>query len=288
MTFSANDCDEVLVGGCLIRRSARDAINLTGSRFVKVVNCTIQHSWDEAIAVHVPRDVTDEGRRWATLIAHNQQANGIKVLGGREVTIAHNQIVSPNNYGIYLGPDPFWREGDVVHRCVVVEGNIVSEVLQNDYLPGQVDVGTGIFLYDPGGRPESVRIMGNVVAKHKPSGWGVHYSDWRLGAHAGDRRLFTAEGWTDPELSYGHQGRGFGVRILCANAFDQRAIAIEANSFANLGQEVERRPRNLMTQRSTSDRATKRLPFRTLLEALLAAFPERAGVGETGETPRCR
>ena len=72
MTFSADDCDEVLVDGCLIRRSARDAINLTGSRFVKVVNCTIQHSWDDAIAVHVPRDVTDEGRRWATLIAHNQ------------------------------------------------------------------------------------------------------------------------------------------------------------------------------------------------------------------------
>lgn len=246
MTFTADDCDEVLVDGCLIRRSARDAINLTGSRFVKVINCTIQHSWDDAIAVHVPRDATDEGRRWATLIAHNQilQANGIKVLGGREVTIVHNQIVSPNNYGIYLGRDPFWHEGNVVHRCVVVAGNIISEVLQNDYLPGQGDVGTGIFLYDRGSRPDSVRITGNVVAKYKPSGRGVRYSDWRLGAHRGERRLFTADGWIDPELIHGHQGRGFGVRILCANALDQTAIAIEANSFANLGSEVERRVEN--------------------------------------------
>jgi hypothetical protein len=244
MTFTADDCDEVLVDGCSIRRSARDAINLTGSRFVRIVNCAIQHCWDDAIAVHVPRDVTDEGQRWATLIANNQilQANGIKVLGGHEITIAYNQIISPNNYGIYLGRDPFWREGNVVHRYVVVEGNIISELLQNDYLPGQGDVGAGIFLYDPGGRPQSVRIAGNVIGKYKPSGRGVHYSDWRLGAHPGERRLFTADGWIDPELIHGHQGRGFGIRILCANALDERTIAIEANTIANLGQAIDRRP----------------------------------------------
>lgn len=243
MSLSADDCDEVLVDGCLIRRSARDAINLTGSRFVKVTNCTIQNCWDDAVAVHVPRDVTDDGRRWATLIANNQilQANGIKVLGGRDITIIGNQIISPNNYGIYLGRDPFWREGNVVHRCVVVDANTISELLQNDYLPGQGDVGAGIFLYDPGGRPESVRITGNVVAKHKPSGPGVRYSDWRLGAHAGERRLFTAEGWRDPELVHGHQGRGFGIRIICANAADPSAIAIEANSFANMAYDIDRR-----------------------------------------------
>lgn len=246
MTFTADDCDEVLVDGCSIKRSARDAINLTGSRFVKVVNCTIQHCWDDAIAVHVPRDVTDEGRRWAALIANNQilQSNGIKVLGGHEITVAHNQIISPNNYGIYLGRDPFWREGNVVHRYVVVEGNIISELLQNDYLPGQGDVGAGVFLYDPGGRPQSVRIMGNVIGKYKPSGRGVHYSDWRLGAHQGERRLFTADGWIDPELIHGHQGRGFGIRILCANALDEKMIAIEANTIANLGQAIDRRPEN--------------------------------------------
>ncbi|QLH38593.1 MAG: hypothetical protein HWD60_06075 [Defluviicoccus sp.] len=50
---------------------------------MKVVNCTIVNGWDDAIAVHVPRDVTDEGRRWGALIADNQivQAHGIKVLG---------------------------------------------------------------------------------------------------------------------------------------------------------------------------------------------------------------
>lgn len=242
MSLTADDCDEVLVDGCLIRRSARDGINLTGSRFVKVVNCTIQHCWDDAIAVHVPRDVTDESRRWAALIAGNQilQSNGIKVLGGREITIAHNQIISPNNYGIYLGRDPFWNEGNVAHRCVAVEGNIISELLQNDYLPGQGDVGTAIFLYDPGGRPQSVRIMGNVIGKHKPSGRGIHYSDWRLGARPDENRLFTAEGWIDPELVHGHQGRGFGIRILSANALDEAEIAIEANSFANMGEEIDR------------------------------------------------
>jgi len=243
MTFTADDCDEVLVDGCLVRRSARDAINLTGSRFVKVTNCTIQHVWDDAIAVHVPRDVTDDTRRWEALITGNQilQSHGIKVLGGRDVTIADNQIVAPNNYGIYLGRDAFWREGGVPHVNVVVAGNIIGEMLDSRYLPGQGDVGAGIILVDGGGRPRSVRIQGNIVSKYKPSGPGVHYADWGFAAQADERRLFTADGWIDPELVHGHQGLGIGVRILCANALDSTEIAVESNTFANLAEDVQRR-----------------------------------------------
>ena len=53
--------------------------------------------------------------------------------------------------------------------------------------------------------------------------------------------LFTADGWIDPELVHGHQGKGFGVRVIAANAQDERAIAIENNSFANLGHDIDRK-----------------------------------------------
>jgi hypothetical protein len=242
MTFTADDCDEVLVESCRILRSARDPLNLTGSRFVKVIGCTIQNAWDDAIAVHVPRDVVDENRRYATLISNNQilQANGIKVLGGRDVTITGNQIIAPNNYGIYLGCDTYWREGNVPHRNVLVTDNLVSEMLAHEYLPEQGDVGTGIFFSDAGRRVQTTRIRGNVITKYKPSGPGTRYSDWGFGPHAGERRLFTAEGWTDPELIHGHMGKGVGVRVVAANADDTTDIAITENSFANLAVDVKR------------------------------------------------
>lgn len=243
MTFTADECDEVRVEGCRIDRSARDPVNLTGSRLVKVTGCSILNAWDDAIAVHVPRDVTDDARRWATLIAHNQilQANGIKVLGGRDISILGNQILAANNYGIYLGHDPHWREGGAPHRNVIVADNIVSEMLAPEYLPGHGRIGCGIFCVDPGRPVLGARITGNVVTKYKPSGRGVRFSHWGFGATPAERRLFTADGWIDPELVYGHQGKGFGIRVICANAQDERAIAIENNSFANLGLDIDRK-----------------------------------------------
>lgn len=242
MTFTCDDCDAVRVEGCRIDRSARDSINLTGSRLVKVVNCTIVNGWDDAIAIHVPRDVTDEGRRWAALIADNQivQAHGIKVLGGRDVSIMGNQILAPNNYGIYVGHDPFWHEGGAPHRNLLITDNIVSEAIGPDYLPGQGDIGSSIFCTDPGRSVMGARITNNIISKFKPSGRGVHFSDWQFGASPSEHRLFTSDGWIDPELVFGHQGTGVGIRVVAANARDERAIVIEGNSFANLGQDVER------------------------------------------------
>jgi hypothetical protein len=242
MTFTADDCDEVRVEGCRIDRSARDPINLTGSRLVKVTGCSIVNAWDDAIAVHVPRDVSDDARRWATLIAHNQilQAHGIKVLGGRDITILGNQLLAPNNYGIYLGHDPHWREGGVPHSNLIIADNIVSEMLAPEYLPGQGRIGCGIFCVDPGRSILSARISGNVISKYKPSGRGVRFSDWGFGATPLARRLFTSDGWIDPELVHGHQGLGFGVRIIAANADDEREIAIVNNSFAHLAQDIDR------------------------------------------------
>ena len=152
MTLTADDCDEVLVDGCRVLRSARDPINLTGSRFVKVINCTIQNAWDDAIAVHVPRDVADENRRYATIISNNQilQANGIKVLGGRDITITGNQIIAPNNYGIYLGRDAFWHEGEVPHRNVIVADNIVGEMIPSSTCAARATSAPGSFSTTPG------------------------------------------------------------------------------------------------------------------------------------------
>jgi Right handed beta helix region len=242
MTFTADNCDEVLVESCRVMRSARDPINLTGSRFVKVVNCTIQNAWDDAIAVHVPRDVVDENSRYATIISNNQilQSNGIKVLGGPDVTITGNQIIAPNNYGIFLGEDTHWREGGVPHRNVVIANNIVSETISYEYLRGQGQIGAGIYFADAGRRLLSTRIHGNIITKYKPDGAGVYFSHWGFGPYGGERRFFTSEGWTDPELVHGHKGKGIGIRVIAANASDTTEIAIESNSFANLALNIDR------------------------------------------------
>ena len=127
------------------------------------------------------------------------------------------------------------------HRNVIVADNIVGEMIPYEYLRGQGDVSAGIFFVDSGRARQSTRIRGNVITKYKPSGRGVRFSDWGFGPNPGECRMFTADGWIDPELVHGHQGKGTGIRILAANADDPVDIAIDANSFANLGQTVERR-----------------------------------------------
>ncbi|MBK8175985.1 MAG: right-handed parallel beta-helix repeat-containing protein [Rhodospirillales bacterium] len=243
MTFTAGDCDEVEIDACRVLRCARDAINLSGSRFVKVTNCTIQNAWDDAIAVHVPRNVTDVNRRYATIISNNQilQANGIKVLGGHDITITGNQLIAPHNYGVLLGWDPYWREGAVPHANVIIADNIISEMISHDYLPGQGRIGVGICFADAGRKISSTRVTGNIITKYKPSGAGVHYSDWGFGPHSGEHRMLTADGWKDPELIHGHMGKGIGIRITASNADDVNEIAVNGNTFANLAADVERR-----------------------------------------------
>lgn len=230
MGLTANYCDEVYAHGCTIERNARDGMNFTGSRFVTVSGCTIRHCYDDAIAVHCVHKSTNPAAKYGTTITGNQieDSFGIKVLGGENIIVAHNNIMRPKLYGIYLGKDSHYQEGLVPHRNVVIQGNLISDVIRREYLQVPHELNEGIIFVDSGREIHGTLVVNNVITKSKPSGPGVHYSDWGYG------KLFMADGWRDPELKEPHAGAGRGIRIMASNAEDSDEIVIAGNLISGV------------------------------------------------------
>jgi hypothetical protein len=230
MGLTAGYCDEVFAHGCTIERNARDGMNFTGSRFVTVSGCTIRHCYDDAIAVHCVHKNTNPAAKYGTVITGNQieDSFGIKVLGGENIIVAHNNIMRPKLYGVYLGKDSHYQEGLVPHRSVIIQGNLISDVIRREYLQVPHELNEGIIFVDSGREIHSTLIVDNVITKSKPSGPGVHYSDWGYG------KLFMADGWRDPELKEPHAGAGRGIRIMAANADDAEEIVIAGNHISGI------------------------------------------------------
>ena len=230
MSLTADLCDQVTVSRCTVERSARDCMNFSGSRYVTITGCTIRHGCDDAIAVHVPHNVTDPTRKYGVVVTGNQieDAKGIKILGGENIVIAHNNIMRPQLYGIYLGQDAGYKEGLVPHRNVVIQGNLITDMVRHEYLSVKHDIHTGILFNDRGREIHDTQIVDNVISKSKPSGPGVRYSDWGYG------KLFMSGGWRDPELTAPHVGAGRGIRIFATNADDEEQIRIQGNIISGI------------------------------------------------------
>ena len=230
MGLTAGYCDEVYAHGCTIERNARDAINFTGSRYVSVSSCTIRHCYDDAIAVHVVHKNTNPASKYGTLIIGNQieDSFGIKALGGEDIIIAHNNIMRPKLYGIYMGRDAHYQEGLVPHRNVIIQGNLISDVVRREYFEVPHELNDGIIFVDTGREIHDTLIVDNVITKSKPSGPGVHYSDWGYG------KLFVHDGWRDPELKEPHMDAGRGIRIMASNADDADDVTISGNRISGI------------------------------------------------------
>lgn len=230
MGLTAGYCGEVYVHGCTVERNARDGMNFTGSRFVTVSGCTIRHGFDDAIAVHCVHKSTDPADKYGTVITGNQieDSLGIKVLGGENIIIAHNNVMRPKLYGIYLGKDSHYQEGLVPHRNVIIQGNLITDVIRREYLDVTHELNEGIIFVDTGREIHGTLVVDNVITKSKPSGPGVHYSDWGYG------KLFVADGWRDPELKEPHAEAGRGIRVMAANADDPDEILIAGNHISGI------------------------------------------------------
>jgi len=175
MGLTAGYCDEVSAHGCTIERNARDGMNFTGSRFVTVSGCTIRHCYDDAVAVHCVHEDTNPAAKYGTVISGNQieDSFGIKVLGGENIIISHNNIMRPKLYGVYLGKDSHYQEGLVPHRNVIIQGNLITDVIRREYLQVPHELNEGIVFVDSGRAIHGTLVVNNVITKSKPSGPGV-------------------------------------------------------------------------------------------------------------------
>jgi hypothetical protein len=140
-----------VVAGNEIRRSLSDGIHITGgARHGRVWGNTVRESGDDMIAIVsylIQGDArADPVHQYAAqyaqrlerervqdvLIAHNDVAGqywgrGISVVGGQDVTIAHNRIdATTHAAGVYIAREQGWGSFGV--RNVRVQGNLITRV----------------------------------------------------------------------------------------------------------------------------------------------------------------
>lgn len=228
MSLTSGNTGQVLVTNCTIERSARDAINVSGSRFATISSCTVRNCGDDGIAHHAPKGMTEPERKYGTVIVGNQleDTTGITVLGGENIIIAHNNLMRTKGSGIHIGKSTSFSEGFIEHRNVIIQGNIISDTIQMNYVRENQELDAGIIITDAGRNTYDTMIIDNIISKSKPG--GVQYSDWGYG------QLFTARGWMNPRLDRGHLDKGRGVFVSSLNANDTEQIFIDRNRFSRI------------------------------------------------------
>jgi len=273
MAITAQYCDFVQALDCRVLYCARDAINFTSSTHTEISGNFIQHCADDAIAVHqtgAKGNPPDEGHR----IVDNyiEDSYGIKLFGGRKVAISNNIITRPKGYGIFFGAGG--AEGYPDALAVSITGNVITDVIQaskfggggqidhiqitsraNSYQAPVVGGATPDYNY-----PEDFWYASNASGAQNVGGAGINisanvlmqtlketanYSDWDFNAQAPSLgRAFTATGWSDVDMSSGHERASNGVTLsgalLDVDIFNNTIIGVQygvlgATSFTALG-----------------------------------------------------
>jgi hypothetical protein len=111
---------------------------------------------------------------------------------------------------------------------VIIQGNLITDTIRREYLERKDELNEGVVFIDSGREIHDTLVVNNVISKSKPSGPGVHYSDWGYG------ELFLAGGWRDPELKEPHAEAGRGIRIMAANADDSEEITTAGNHISGI------------------------------------------------------
>lgn len=112
MGMTCGMSDEVNVDSCRVMYNARDGINLTGSKIIRVVNSTFKYGFDDAIAVHQnPLQESDYPDSITITDNYIEDFMGIKTLGANKTMISNNTIKRPKGYGIMVSTDTTYSEG---------------------------------------------------------------------------------------------------------------------------------------------------------------------------------
>jgi hypothetical protein len=195
---------DVEVSNCVIEWSCRDSIAVWLSPTVNIHDNIVRHGADDAISCHVSLSFPVEPVRDGIVIANNQieDCASIKVLSAKRVTIVDNQLRRMRNAGITVGTAAPDAQGDEVSFCVRIEGNTITDVIDERWFlglpavetnglyigvgttqlndggdlpayPGDVDTATGIGYPVWGGTNVSYLYEEDVdeVGKHSPGNW---------------------------------------------------------------------------------------------------------------------
>ncbi|MFO1146642.1 MAG: hypothetical protein U1E33_08925 [Rhodospirillales bacterium] len=185
----------------------------------------------------------DPGQQRAFRFIGNRvySCQGVKVLGGRHVTILGNSTRAPLNHAVFLGDDPGYGEGARPIEDVLVSANTITDLVTAGQYGNDNIVDTAIIVRQFSAIPHTVVIRG----KYPGAADGDQRADL-VGVEAARHRrrepAVAADGltgsllWYDPVLTGEiFIGEGKAVRIEALERLDWLAYDVDDNRIEGFG-----------------------------------------------------
>ena len=161
-------------------------------------------------------------------------AQGVKVLGGKHITILGNSFRAPLNYAVFLGSDASYGEGGRPLEDAMITGNNVTDLVTADQFGNANIVDTGIIVSQTLAVPHNVIIRGNNLAQRTPT-TDQTWSELKLRGIDGENRQWRMDVdgamlFYDPTLTGEiFVGQGKAIRVEAPNGLDRLTYDIDDN-----------------------------------------------------------
>ncbi len=238
MAFTFGSCNQVRASRIHLNRIARDGLNASNCADVAVTDSDFEWIIDDCCAANLSAGVAgDPGQQRAFRFTGNRvyNAQGVKVLGGKHITILGNSFRAPLNYAVFLGDDPSYGEGARPIEDVLVYANTITDLVTADQYGNDNVVDTAIIVSQFSATPHNVVIRGNILAQRTATS-GLTWSQLKLRGIAGENRQWRQDGptgsvvWYDPVLTGEiFVGQGKAVRVEAPNGLDRLTYDIDDN-----------------------------------------------------------
>ena len=238
MAFTFGYCNQVRASRIHLNRIARDGFNASNCADVAVSDSDFAWIIDDCCAANLSAVVADDrGQQRAFRFIGNRvyNAQGVKVLGGKHITILGNSFRAPLNYAVFLGDDPSYGEGARPIEDVLVYANTITDLVTADQYGNDNVVDTAIIVSQFSAIPHNVVIRGNILGQRTATS-GLTWSQLKLRGIAGENRQWRQDGptgsmlWYDPVLTEEiFVGQGKAVRVEAPNGLDRLTYDIDDN-----------------------------------------------------------
>jgi hypothetical protein len=247
MAFTFGYCDQVRASRIHLNRIARDGLNASNCADVAVSDSDFAWIIDDCCAANLSAVVADDpGQQRAFRFTGNRvyNAQGVKVLGGKHITILGNSFRAPLNYAVFLGSDESYGEGARPIEDVLVYANTVTDLVTADQYGNDNVVDTAIIASQFSATPHNVVIRGNILAQRTAT-TGLTWSALKLRGIAGENRQWRQDGftgsmlWYDPVLTGEiFLGQGKAVRVEAPNGLDRLTYDIDDNRIESFSDDA--------------------------------------------------
>lgn len=132
--FNINECENVIIDGCLLEYISRDGIGVWGSPRVRITNNVIKHNDDDGISVNWETAGSNPVRSQIIITGNHMEDTGpIRFQSPHNAIVANNVIERPVGMGIFIGVSNVSRADIASGHNVLVANNVITDVIDRSW-----------------------------------------------------------------------------------------------------------------------------------------------------------